>query len=97
MRTREKRLGGLLHPTAMLLLLTLFLGLAGCGAEEPAAPPGPPTEPSEATDEATPPAAGEASEAAARRIEFLDGFAAGAAKAKDGDILLVYVALHNPP
>ena len=29
-------------------------------------------------------------------IEFLEGFAAGAAKAKPGDVLFVYVGQHHP-
>lgn len=30
------------------------------------------------------------------RIQFVDGFAEGAARAKEGDVLFVYVGLHDP-
>lgn len=66
--------------------------------EPPARAPGTiPTEEAsgpEATD--APPTAPAAPADASRRIQFVDGFAQGAALAKEGDILFVYVGLHDP-
>ena len=87
------------------LLVLGCVGIAGCGADEevlPAPPTQPPAStpamaPSEAPSEApTPPAPVADKPPTHSRIQFVEGFQAGAAKAQPGDILFVYVGLHNP-